>query len=197
MTREILEDLKSIAQRDKVPVMLPDGLSFCLELIQERNITSILEIGTAIGLWSISIAQAFPNIRIESIELDEQRYRIALDAINACGLEKQITLHNTDAKSFESDRLYDLIFLDGPKSAHKTLFNRFMKNLSPKGCFLIDNMAFHGLKEQREQLGNRRNLQQMMTKIEAFRAWISEHPDYITMEVSVGDGLLLVWRKYQ
>lgn len=197
MTREILDDLKSIAQKEKIPIMLPDGLSYCLELIREREITSILEVGTAIGLWSISVALANPNIRIESIELDQKRYAIALDATKACELDSQIRLHNMDAKAFESDQLYDLIFLDGPKSAHKMLLTRFMRNLSPKGCFLVDNMAFHGLKEQRDQLVIRPNLRQLMTKIETFRTWISNHPDYITMEVSVGDGLLLVWRKYQ
>ena len=60
----------------------------------------------------------------------------------------------------------------------------------------MDNMSFHGHVENRENLSHRRGLQKMVNKIAKFQDWIINHPDYVTMEQDIADGVLVIWRKY-
>ena len=44
--------------------------------------------------------------------------------------------------------------------------------------------------------GQIRGLQKMVNKIAKFQEWIINHPDYVTMEQDIADGVLIIWRKY-
>jgi predicted O-methyltransferase YrrM len=57
-------------------------------------------------------------------------------------------------------------------------------------------MSFHGHVRNRENLSKRRGLQKMVTKIAKFQDWVINHPDYVTMEQDIADGILVIWRKY-
>jgi len=197
MTQEIIQRVYQEAITEHIPIMHAEGLLYCIDLIQQHQYNAILEVGTAIGHWSLSIAHQFSNVRIDSIEKDASRYHRAMLNVDEAQLTHQIHLIHQDVQEFTPSKVYDLIFLDGPKSQHRVLFEKFLPYLSPAGCFIIDNMGFHDLVQHKEAYVDRRNLHGLLRKIDAFKVWILSHPSTICQELDIGDGLLVVFRKYK
>lgn len=191
-----IDKLRESAIKDRVPIMQESGILYCKEFIKEKKIKSILEIGTAVGYWSICMASIDNGIQITTIEYDEDRYKQAINNVKLSNKEVQINCIHLDAKDYVPNQMFDLIFLDGPKAQHKNYFNQFISYLNPSGYIIVDNMLFHGHVENRENLSHRRGLQKMVNKIAKFQDWIINHPDYVTMEQDIADGVLVIWRKY-
>lgn len=191
-----LDKLRESALKDKVPIMQESGILYCEEFIKEKGLLSILEIGTAVAYWSLCMASIDDKIEITTIEYSEDRYIQAVNNVRLANKENQITCIHSDAKDYIPNKKFDLIFLDGPKAQHKNYFNQFIPFLNPNGYIIVDNMAFHGHVENRSNLSHRRGLQKMVNKIAKFQDWIINHPDYVTMEQDIADGILVIWRKY-
>ncbi len=191
-----LDKLRESALKDKVPIMQESGILYCKEFIKEKGLLSILEIGTAVAYWSLCMSYVDDKIEITTIEYSEERYIQAVNNVRLANKEKQISCIHSDAKDYLPNKKFDLIFLDGPKAQHKNYFNQFIPFLNPNGYIIVDNMAFHGHVENRSNLSHRRGLQKMVNKIAKFQDWIINHPDYVTMEQDIADGILIIWRKY-
>jgi len=191
-----LDKLRESALKDKVPIMQESGILYCKEFIKEKGLLSILEIGTAVAYWSLCMSYVDDKIEITTIEYSEERYIQAVNNVRLANKEKQISCIHSDAKDYLPNKKFDLIFLDGPKAQHKNYFNQFIPFLNPNGYIIVDNMAFHGHVENRSNLSHRRGLQKMVNKIAKFQDWIINHPDYVTMEQDIADGILVIWRKY-
>ena len=73
-----LLELEQYAKENNVPIMLPDGIEFLLDYIKEHRVKKVLEIGTAIGYSAIMMTLCSPNLKVTTIERDEQRYLEAL-----------------------------------------------------------------------------------------------------------------------
>lgn len=187
--------IKQQAQTDKIPSMQEEGLFYCQHLILSQALFTILEIGTGHGIWSITMALSHPSVKITTIELNPKRVAIARENINAMSLSDQITVIQGDALTIERQGMYDLILIDGPKSQNKTLFIKSLPSLKPNGFILIDNLDFHG--ETTRSEAQSRDLKQLVRKINDFKTWIFDQSDLSVKEVDVGDGLLLVCRKYE
>ena len=189
------DQIKTKATLDKIPSMTQDGLFYCEHLILSQSISSILEIGTGYGIWSINMAQLNKDIHITSLELLEKRAKIAESNIQSMALQDQITLENVDALSYTPSKHYDFIFIDGPKSQNKVLFLKYLPFLNPNGYILVDNIDFHG-ETKTERSDQSRDLKQMVRKINDFKTWILNESDLNVIDLEIGDGLLLISRKY-
>lgn len=183
------------ATQAKIPSMSDEGRLYCAHLIQSQGLKRILEIGTGHGIWAISMAQANPEVRIITIEKDIRRGSIAQENIQSLNLQDRITVIIEDACEVIVDGLFDLILIDGPKSQNKVLFERFLPQLMETGFILIDNLDFHG-ETVKDASGQSRDLRQLVRKINAFGTWLQHQPDLSVQRVDVGDGLMLVSRKY-
>lgn len=193
---ERINNIRSKAILNNVPIMQAAGVLFCQDFIRAHQVVNILEIGTAIGYWSIAMALIDPKIKITTIEFNHARYVEAMANVRDFGLEHQIDCVWMDAKNFQTDQAFDLIFIDGPKAQQLSYFNRFINNLSAYGTILVDNIDFHGHVANRTKLVFRKNLRHMVEKIAHFQNVIENNPIYITHKYDVGDGILLIWRKY-
>lgn len=195
MFGDIMKEIKEIenyAHENHVPILLKDGLEFILDLIKDRHVKNILEVGTAIGYSSICMAKLDPEIQIDTLELDEQRYKEALFNISENGLENQIHAYLTDAMEFSSDNKYDLIFIDAAKSQYRRYMEHFYPNLNLNGIYVFDNLNFHGFVDD-PTLTNNRSTRQMCAKIKRFRDWILAEESFDTQFYSqIGDGLAVV-----
>jgi predicted O-methyltransferase YrrM len=189
------DQIKLKATQDKIPSMQEEGLFFCEHLIQSQSLRNILEIGTGYGIWSIHMALAIKDLKIETIELNQKRAKIAIKNIVELNLHDRITVINQDALTVELTENYDLIFIDGPKSQNKALFIKVLSHLSKNGYILVDNLDFHG--ETHTEQAQSRDLKQLVRKINTFREWIMNESDLNVKRLDVGDGLLLISRKYE
>ena len=68
-----LEEIEKYAKENYVPIARKQTIDFILSLIKEKNFSSFLEIGTAIGYTSINVALLNKNINIVTIEHDLDR----------------------------------------------------------------------------------------------------------------------------
>lgn len=190
----MLEELEKYAQEHRIPIMMKDGIDYLCNLIQEHQITKILEIGSAIGYSAIKMASVSPNIQITTIEKDSERYKIAINNIQNFNLQHQITILNEDALESNLTEKYDLIFIDASKGHNIDFFEKYKDNLSPKGLIVTDNLSFHGLVED-EQLIKTKNQRGIVKKIQNYLNFLDTNKDFITTYVPVGDRISISQRK--
>ena len=72
---EIINEIRTYAKENNVPIMLDDGIEYLTNYIIKNNVNSVLEIGTAIGYSAIMMALANPSLSVTTIERDEKRTR--------------------------------------------------------------------------------------------------------------------------
>ena len=196
----MIEDIKEKALDEKVPIIKDDGLLFILNLIKERNIKDILELGTAVAYSSISMAKIDKDIFVDTIEKNEDMYKKAIENINNEGFNSQIKVHFMPIEDFETTKKYDLIFVDAAKAQYKKYTEQFFDNLKDDGVFVYDNMIFHGMIYDVTNIKNR-NTRSLVKKLLNFRDFMlkDEHFD-IMFHDDVGDGILVaskskIWKK--
>ena len=189
-----LTSLEKYAKEKKVPIIQKEGLNFLLKIIKENNIKTILEIGTAIGYSAINMAKIDSNISVTTIERNNEMYLQAKQNINDFKLEDRINLIYGDALFTEIEGEYDLIFIDAAKAQYIKFFEKYKKNLNKKGIIITDNLNFHGLAKNPEEIKSK-NLKALVKKINLYKEFLKENKDYSTTFYEIGDGIAISKRK--
>lgn len=197
---DIYEEIKKIKQyaiENDVPIIQDAGIDYITKYISDNKITKILEIGTAIGYSAIMMALSNPNIKITTVERDQNRYLEAVKNIKNLQLEKQIDIIFKDALDVEIKDSYDLIFIDAAKGQNIKFFEKFEKNLEKGGTIITDNMDFHGLVEKDLTEISSRNLRQLIRKIKNYWEYLENNTNYETEILKIGDGLAVSKQKME
>ncbi len=100
-----IEELKKKCLEDNIPIIRDDMVPFFNELLHQRKVNSILEIGTAYGYSAFVMLDLKKDLMITTIEKNEANYKIAKSF-----LPNEINLINDDAFSYNPPSKYDLIF---------------------------------------------------------------------------------------
>jgi len=135
------------------------------DIIIRNKYKNALEVGTSTGRSSIWIARALSKTggKLTTIEINENRYKKALENFREAGLERYIDARLADAHELvpELEGPYDFIFVD----ADKTWYTNYLKLLEPKlevgGCFTAHNVLndFAGIREFLEYLESLPNME--------------------------------------
>lgn len=189
-----IREIKKYALENKVPIMTDAGIDYLTRFVSSHQIKNILEIGTAIGYSAIMMALSNPNVKITTIERDQERYMEAIKNVKKFGLEDRITLIFNDAFDVELDDTFELIFLDAAKGQNIRFFEKFERRLTSNGTIITDNMDFHGLVGQNEQ-DMSRNLRGLVRKIREYHEFLEKNEKYDVKFLSIGDGLAIAERK--
>lgn len=133
-------------------VPYPDG-KVLYDLITKNGYKSALEIGTSTGHSAIWIAWALSKTggKLITIEIDENRYRKALENFKKAGVDAFIDARLADAHQLvkELEGPFDFVFSD----ADKEWYTQYFKDVNPKlvkgGCFTAHNVinAYGGTRE--------------------------------------------------
>ena len=191
----MIENIKEKALQEKVPIIKDDGLAFILEYIRKHECKEILELGTAVGYSAINMANIDRNIHIDTIEKNMEMYNQAMVNIKDNNLIEQIDVYNMAIEDFRTDRKYDLIFVDAAKAQYQKYMEMFIDNLSEDGVMIFDNMIFHGLIYQVDQIESR-NLRNLVKKIIMFRENVHNDSRFdIMFYDNIGDGILVLTRR--
>ena len=186
-------ELRDYAKKNDVPIIQDMGLHFLRQVIMLKNVKTILEIGTAIGYSAIQMAKL--GASVDTIEINEASYNIALENIKKVNLSDKINVYLDNALEIDLNKLkkYDLIFIDAAKAQYMNFFNRFKDLLNDKGVIVTDNLLFHGLvlSDNIES----RNLRQLVNKIKNYNTWLIEQTDFDTTIYDIGDGMALSIKK--
>ena len=191
--RGIIEEAKNYGEQDNVPIMSIDSINTIKKIINDNNIKSILEIGTAIGYSTLCFAECSSVNRITSIERDKERYDIAVSNVKKSGID-YIELINDDALNTVINDKYDLLIIDAAKSQNERFFNKYKENLNDNGIIIVDNLDFHGFVGNSSNIKSR-NLRQMVRKIERFIDFLDNNTEYDVEYIEVGDRLGICKKK--
>lgn len=145
---EILRRAYLRAKEDFIPVCggaCAKLLRECCERMQPRR---ILEVGTAVG-YSSSVMATACNAEVDTIELDGERLARARELWKELGIEGRMHAYQGDVKEIlpaviEGKR-YGIVFIDGPKSAYKEIFDTVLKNMDENGLIISDDVNYLGL----------------------------------------------------
>ncbi len=185
-----IEDIEAYAKKHDVPIMEQDGIEFLTKYVNENNVKNILEIGTAIGYSAIKMTMMGDDIKVTTIERDEERYNEAIKNIKAFNLENRINVIFGDALEVEVTGKYDLIFIDAAKAQSIKFFQKYENNLNDDGTIITDNINFHGLTFTDEKIDSR-NVRQLIRKIKTYLDWLRSNENYDSKYVNIGDGLMV------
>ena len=140
--KAFLESRKSSWRDMNVP--MSDG-RLLHDIIVTHNYKRALEIGTSTGRSAIWMAWALSKTggRLITIEIDERRYREAVQNFQAAGLSEYIDARRADAhqlvKAFEGP--FDFVFSDADKDWYTNYFKDIAPKLAAGGCFTAHNMS--------------------------------------------------------
>lgn len=183
-----MKKLKLKALSHHIPILSDEGILFIKAQIKEKNLKTMLEIGSAIGYSSIALADDLE--KITTLEREVTYHHMALENIKAYH-KTNIKAVLVDALEYVPDETYDLIFIDGAKAQYERFFNRYKAYLNIGGIIICDNLNFHHL-EQNEVSKGTRNL---LRKLEKFKLFLKNNKEFETSFFEVGDGLSVSWRK--
>ncbi len=191
--RELINDIKTYGNENNVPIMSEDTINTIINIINENNIESILEIGTAIAYSTICFANNNRVKNITSIERDDNRYLLAANNVKLSNLSNIKLIHDA-AENINIKDKFDLVIIDAAKSQNLKFFNKFKENLNSNGIIIIDNLSFHGYVGKSSEIKSR-NLRQMVRKIEKFIDFLNNNQEFVVTYIEVGDRLGVCKRK--
>ncbi len=115
------------------------------DIVLKNKYTKALEIGTSTGRSGIWIAWALSKTggRLITIEIDEKRYKKALENFRKAGLSDYIDARLADAHDLvkELQGPFDFIFCDADKEWYKNYFKELFPKLRKGGCFAAHNIS--------------------------------------------------------
>ncbi len=194
MRQNILE-MEQYAKEFNVPIIEKDSIAFIMKFIKANGVKDILEIGSAIGYSAILMASVGEEVKVTTIERDNNRYMECLKNVKKCGLENKINVVFQDALEMNlSGVAYDLIFIDAAKGQYLKFFEKYKYFLKPGGVIISDNLKFHGHVGNRASITSR-NLKQLVGKLENYIDFLKNNDEFETKFYDVGDGLSVSIRK--
>ena len=185
-----IQALKSKALEENIPIMMDDTINYIKKLIEMYKITDILEIGTAVGFSAINFALVSKDVKLVSIERDQNRFIEAVKNVKDFDLSNQIELVLNDALNFDINKKFDLIIIDAAKGKNIDFFEKYKENLKKGGLILTDNTLFHGLVGKSSTIPAR-NLRSLVRKIENYIEFLKNNEDITTVFLELGDGLAI------
>lgn len=191
----LIKEIKEYAIDNKIPIMRQDGIDFLTTFIIKHQVKNVLEIGSAIGYSAIMMSLCSPNLKVTTIERDEERYLEAVKNIKKLKLEDRITLIFNDALKTRIKGKYDLVFIDAAKAQNIKFFELFERNLTDGGFIITDNMYFHGLVHKNEKEIKSRNVRGIVRKIKDYITFLKNNDNYNTTIYDVGDGIAVSEKK--
>ncbi len=193
--KEIILEMEEYAKEHNVPIIEKDSIVFIMKYIKKHNVKSILEIGSAIGYSAILMASANDDVKVTTIEKDNNRYMECLKNVKKCSLDKNINVVFQDALEVNLVGVkYDLIFIDAAKGQYINYFDKFKHFLNDGGIIISDNLKFHGHVANKKNIESR-NLKGLVNKIENYIDFLKHHDEFDTDFIDVGDGISVSVKK--
>ena len=190
-----LKIIKEKALNEHIPIIMDDTLEYIYELYNDKKISSILEIGTAVGYSAICFTKFLSDDGIiDTIERDKQRIEEAKLNIKKAEVEKQINIISGDAVEIlpTINKKYDMVFIDAAKGKYPIFLAHALRLLKNDGIILADNILYKGY------VMSDYNKHKQRTAVRNLREYIketTEDPNLITEILEIGDGLAISKRR--
>jgi ribosomal protein L3 glutamine methyltransferase len=109
-------DPRALVPRSYIGELLADGIGedSPLPFVLNRDVTSILEIGTGSGCLAILASLAYPEASVDAVDISPAALQLAKANVASYGLGDRISLLEGDLYRPVSGRSYDLIITNPP-----------------------------------------------------------------------------------
>jgi len=191
MNKDKLNQVKSKALEDHIPIIMDDTLEVISTYLKDKVVDSILEIGTAVGYSAICFTELLSKKGfIDTIERDEQRIQEAKSNIKSMDLEDKINIFEGDAVEIlpTLNKKYDVVFIDAAKGKYPFFLKEALRMLNKNGIIFADNILYKGYVmsdyNKHKQRTAVRNLREYIKEV-------TENPNIETEILEVGDGLAI------
>ena len=192
---KLLGEMQLYGQENKIPIINEKGKPALVEAVRQKRPHRVLEIGTAIGYSTLLIArEAADDVKIDTLELSEERAEIAQAYISRSVYKDRIKIHVGDAGEIITalSGKYDFVFIDAAKGQYPDYFRKLYPLLSADGIIVADNVLFRGY-----VMGNReypRRFKTIVKRLREYIALVSNTPEFATVIKEDGDGLAISQR---
>ena len=191
MNLEVLEKVKKDALENHVPIIMDETLDVIKEYLDDLKPKKILEIGTAVGYSASQFVRlSGEKAQVDTIELDEERAKLAIENIKNIGLENNINVMIGNAVEILPTLAgpYDMIFIDANKGKYPVFLNEALR-MSREGTIIFaDNVLYKGY------VLSDYNKHKQRTAVRHLREYLAEaiSNERLDTQVStVGDGLAI------
>ena len=184
-----LEKLKQRALENHIPIIMDDTLEKIKEILKKEKPNRILEIGTAVGYSASQFAKYTENnCIIDTIEIDEERAKEAIENIERIGFKDRINVMTGNAVDIipTLKEKYDIVFIDAAKGKYPIFLEESLKLINKNGLILADNILYKGY------VMSDYNKHKQRTAVRHLREYIKEITENDNLEteiLEIGDGL--------
>lgn len=161
-------------------------------LIVAAGARHVLEIGTFTGLGALAMAEALPaGGRITTLELDAERAARARSFFAKSAVGERIELIEGPALETLSrlEGPFDLVWIDALKSEYPAYYTAVMPMLAERGVVVADNL-FRAGRALEPDPGD-----ELSAGIREFARLVQQDERVDNVLLSVGDGMMLAWRR--
>lgn len=154
-------------------------------LLAAAGARRVLEVGTFTGLGALAMAAALPSDgRVTTLEVDEANAGLAREHIAASPDGAKVELVVGDAHELlrELDGPFDLAYVDAWKPDYPAYYEAVLPLLGPRGVMVFDNVLRGG------------DVLEDGEPVAAFNDAVQADARVRNALLTVGDGVLLVWR---
>lgn len=190
-----IQIIKEKALNNRIPIIMDDTLEKIQELLKEVKPKKLLEIGTAVGYSAICF-EKYVELRIDTIEQDEERFLEAEKNIKDLNLNKKINLIKGNAVEIlqnmviekEEDK-YDFVFIDAAKSKYPIFLEEVLRLTTKNAIIVADNVLYKGY-----VLGdyNKHKQRTAVRHLREFLKMINENENLESQIFEIGDGLAVI-----
>ena len=190
-----LKLIKNKALENHIPIIMDDTLEYIYKLYNNQKISSILEIGTAVGYSAICFTELLNKDGfIDTIERNEERIEEAQKNIVKAEVQDKINIISGDAVDIlpNINKKYDMVFIDAAKGKYPFFLNEALRLLNTNGIILADNILYKGY------VMSDYNKHKQRTAVRHLREYIketTENPELNTEILEIGDGLAVTRRR--
>ncbi len=188
---EEFEIVKKRALENHIPIIMDDTLEVLKEVLEKEAPKRILEIGTAVGYSASCFARFTENdCIIDTIELDEERAKEAIQNVEKIGVSDRINIMIGNAVDIlpSLNNVYDIVFIDAAKSKYSIFLEEGIRLIKNKGVILADNVLYKGY------VMSDYNKHKQRTAVRHLREYLKEVTENSNLEteiLEVGDGLAI------
>jgi len=188
---DFVNQLRRQAVLDAIPIIRQETENLIKVLIQIRQPTHILEVGTATGYSALVMSEAMPEeCQITTIEKYEKRIPVARENFRLAGKEKKIILLEGEAsellKTLEGS--FEFIFMDAAKGQYIHFLPQIMR-LLPKGGILVSDNVLQDGDVIESRYGVARRNRTIHSRMREYLYELTHRKDLQTSVIPVGDGM--------
>ena len=192
----ILKELEEKALKEYIPIISPEVAQLIKLLSEISGAKKLLEIGSAIGYSAILFAGFSDDMKITTIEMDEERAKEAEENIIRAKMDKKITLLRGNALQVMDQiaESFDIVFVDAAKGQYNNFLPKCLKLLKKGGLLISDNILYRGTVAQTGFIPRKHRT--IIVNMKEYLKTLSEDENLTTSIIPIGDGVAVSLKKY-